>query len=277
MKGSASMFKKIQTEKSPYQRYIMEADDREDQVSVTVAPRKNRGTDYDEDTAEPTNVRVAPHAGRGEDYSADTDEADPEVTDTEETEDTDIPAEPGTGDEGTDYSEEDSDESDGSTAGDSGAETSDESGEEDPDEEPVNGPDTGDEATDYSDDGDMGDEETEPAGDDTSTEETEESPTYSDEKTKKYSMYRRFLHLYNVIDSIIERIQSVVKNDPVQNTVIKTVTNNLVDLKDNTFDFMTVRYRKSSYVQILIFFETAISVVRLNFELLRNNKINLKQ
>ena len=56
--------------------------------------------------------------------------------------------------------------------------------------------------------------------------------------------------------------------------IAKTET---ITLHDNMYDFMTIKYKAVSYVQILIYFETVLSVIRLNFELLKNNKINLKQ
>ena len=160
---------------------------------------------------------------------------------------------------------------------DAGEDTDDETGDDgaDGDEESPDGPDTGDGETDYSSD-DAGDENADGDSEEGGEESTETNDD-KDEKRKKFNMYRRFIHLYNVIKTIIDKLKNVVKDDPVQNAVIKRVINNLTDVRDNMFDFMTVKYKSSSYVQILIFFETAISIVKLNFELVRNNKINLKQ
>ena len=207
------MLKKIEKPKMAFTRYFMEADDTEDQVSVKVAPRKNRGNDYSDDT---TSVKVAPHQRRGTDYSAD--------DATEET-----PTAPDTGDGGTDYSSSDASGDEGDNSGDTGE-----------------------------------------SMDDSSNENTEE-------KEKKFNMYKRYLNLYNMIENFLEKLRDVVKDNPSENAVIKTVTNNLNDLHDNMYDFMTIRFKDESYVQILVYFETVISVIQLNFELLRNNRIKLKQ
>lgn len=263
------MYKKIQNSISAYERFFTEADDNEDKISVKVAPRQNRGTDYGDDT---NAVKVAPRSNRGTDYGAEDDESDaPEnekipVTTTEPETDTETDY---TSDDNTDDTEADTTEEE--PTGDDGVE-------DEPDE--GDGPYTGDEdETDYSaDDGADGDEE-ETEEDVESEEQTpqEENPKEATEKVKKFHLYKRYLRLYNAIDSFLEKIQNVVKNDATQNMVIKTVSNNLSDTHDTMFDYMTTKYKSQSYVQVMIFFETVISIVRLNFELLRNNKINLKQ
>ena len=209
------MFKKYQIERSAFETYFCEADEKEDDdVSVTVAPRKNRGNDYGDDN---TNVTVGPRSNRGNDYN----------NDDEDTGDEEAPDEPDTGDGGTDYSSDNEDE---------------------------------DDTTD-----DTGDEE------DSNTEDDK------DEKLKKFHTYKRYVHLYNILGSFIDKLQTCVKDDATQNAVIKTINDNLNDIRNNMFDFMTVKYKSSSYIQVLIYFETVISAIRLNFELMRNNKIKIKQ
>lgn len=261
------MLKKIQKEISSYSRYFLEADDNEDQVSVTVAPRKNRGTDYGDDS---NKITVAPRQNRGTDYGED-DDTETDVIDNTE----DITDGPDTGDgEADDYSAgddntEDNQDDDATDNADGGED------EETTDEETPDGPDTGDgETDDYSADDSS---DTDSDIDDSSEETEEETEDEKQEKTKKFHMYKRYLKLYNSIDSFLEKLNKEVKDDPVQNAVIKTVSNNITDVYDAMFDYMTIKYKTQSYVQILIYFETIISIIKLNFELLRNNKINLKQ
>lgn len=260
------MLKRFMTPQSPFEFYFKEAPgDDEDKVSVTVAPRKNRGTDYDDDG---DTVTVAPRANRGTDYDAEDEPADAPVDDTEPAEDAPTDDTPDTGDdEPTDYSDgAPEDEPADDAAGDAGADGDAEG------DEPYTGGDDG--ATDYSDEtsgDDAGEgEESEPPAEEQTEEEKEEA-------SKKYHMYKRFVHLYNVVESFLTRCRSIVFNDPVQNTVIKTVINNFSDIYENMYDYMTIKYKTATYVQILIYFETIISAIRLNFELMRNNKINLKQ
>lgn len=267
------MLKKIQRPKSAYERYFKEADDTEDRVSVIVAPRKNRGTDY-ESIYETDNITVAPRKNRGTEYSAEDEEETVEEPDMRDDESS-YEDEPEAGDMADDI---DAEESGPDTGDDSSYEDDTETGAEDPEDEEGEeaGPDTGDEDTDYS--ADDGGEEVPAEGEsEEGSDEGETTEADSEEKRKKYHMYKRFLHLYNVIDSFIEKLRSVVSDNSIDNVVTKTVADNLTDVHSALYDYMVIKYKKESYVQILIYFETVISIIRLNFELLRNNHINLKQ
>jgi len=207
------MFKRIENPISPFDRYFKEADgdDEDAPVSVTVAPRSNRGSDYNDEN---TNVKVAPRSNRGNDYSAD-DETDDPVEE---------PETDGESDYGNDESEDNTDDTDDNTT----------------------------------------DEE------DTSEENTEDSQ-------KRYTMYLRYLRLYDVLNNITEKLKYIVKDDPDENAVIIKVTDNLNTIKSAMFDYMIMKFKSAQYVEILIYFETVINCIRLNFELIRNNKIVLKQ
>ena len=260
------MLKKIQNHVSAFDRYFREADGDDNKVSVKVAPRANRGTDYNNDV---NSVKVAPRANRGTDYSTE--------EDTDETETS--PTTPDTGDGETDYTSDQNTDNQTDTGNDdtgnedsTANDTSDDTNEGSPDE-----PDTGDGETDYTQD-DGGEDNTEDTDNDANNDENnEEDEKSKDDKLKKYHMYSKFMKLYSLLENYIEKIRNIVKDDPDQNAVIKVVVNNLSDLYDNLFDFMTIAYRQSTYVQVLLYYETAISTIKLNFELIRNNNIKLKQ
>lgn len=255
------MLKRYQRQQSLIETFFKEApDDENDQVSVTVTPRENRGTDYSDDA---TNINASPRNNRGDDYETDDTPNDtPEQSQQDTPDQPDTDAGPDTGDDGgTDYGD----------TGEGNAVAEDEGADGDEGED---GPDTGDDGTDYSDPDAQGDAPEEGTDDNQGE---EKSPEELAEDTKKYHMYRRFMHLYTILESIIEKCRSVVKNDSVQNAVIKVVSTNLSDIYDNMYDFMTIKFKSATYIQILVYFETVISAIHLNFELLRNNKINLKQ
>ena len=273
------MLKKILRDKSAFERYFKEADDDEDKVSVTVAPRRNRGTDYGDDT---NNIRVVPHQRRGTDYgdgmnNDGIDDASNNIEDVstdpnntgEPSEENEPVSEPDLGEGGTDYGADD-------TGDDGGIEEDEDMGDKG---DTAGGPDLGDGGTDYGDDtGDSGEDgDASETSEETPSENSPENPEDADERLKKYHMYKRYMNLYNIIDTFIEKLRNIVKSNAVENAVIKRVYNNLTDVHTNMFDYMTIKFKKASYVEVLIYFETVISIVRLNFELIRNNKINLKQ
>lgn len=243
------MIKKILNDVSKFDFYFREADgDEGDNISVKVVPRENRGTDYNDDT---TNVTVTPRTNRGTDYTNDTEDNTENDAATEEPTDTET--------NDTDTANTDTTETETNT------ETDNE------DNDTVVEPDTGDDGTDYND-----------GVDDDNAETTDDTDTATDavddgERRKKYSLYLRYLKLYNMIDTFSEKIRNVVKDDASQNAVINKVVDNLNNLYDGMYEYMTIKFMNSSYMECVIYFETIINCIRLNFELLRNNKINLKQ
>lgn len=267
------MLKKIINPKSSFARFFMEADgdDNEDQVNINIAPKQPASTDYDNDES---NLNIKPRMG-GNDYTADAEDDTPEET--ANTENDNPPtdnADDNTAGEtpennGEDTADGEDDTADDDTAADDGG--GDEEGTEDDDT-----------ATDYTAD-DTGDG-TDNAGETDDGNDTANQPDENNggddeklgEQRKKYVMYTRFLKLHNAIDGFISKLHGIVKNDVTENTVIKVVSNNLIDLKNNLYEYMTVKYKSASYVEIHIFYETAISCVKLNFAMLTTNNINIQ-
>lgn len=260
------MLKRILNETSKFDYYFREADgDEGDSVSVKVVPRENRGTDYNDDS---TNVSVAPRANRGTDYNNDEGDTSSDNTDSSSEEpSTSNDNTDDTNDSGNDNNESDTgNEPDTGDGDDYNDDSSGESG-----DDTGNEPDTGDDGTDYNDDSESDD------GEDTSDDTSDESDGQNQDNSKKYSLYLRYLKLYDMIDSFVEKIQAVIKDDPSQNAVINKVVDNLNDLHDGMYEYMTIKFMAATYVEAVIYFETVVNCIRLNFELLRNNKINLKQ
>lgn len=270
------MIEAVPMKRSLFNSFMFEApgDEEDGNVSVTVAPRANRGNDYGDDTVKAT---VRPTAARGAtDYGADDDTEDTpdDTADAQDAGDDTTTDDTGDTDEG--------DDTDADTATDYGADDDDGTG------------DTGDESGDSASEGDGGDDADAPTdygaddgGDDGSTDDGEaDSGDSGDgnsngnnkgEALRKFHMYSRFQHLYNVIETFVEKLRDVVKDDPTQNAVIKRVTTNFANLYDNLYDFMMVKFSRASYVELLVYMEQAVAICKLNFELLKNNRIELKQ
>lgn len=249
------MLKKILNEVSKFDLYFREAEEDEGgNVEVKVAPRANRGTDYSDET---TRVNAAPRNNRGTDYTEDDDTPNDTETNTDNA-DTENQPDDNTEDNAEDYTDNEDN-------------TDDTGNEADTDDDTGNEPDTG-EAEDYTNDSSDDTQQ-----DNTSDNQTDDASTPSADDRKKYNLYLRFLKLIDMIDSFTDKLRNIVKDDPVQNAVLSKVVDNLTELHDTMYEYMTVKFITAKYVEALIYFETIISVVKLNFELIRNNKINLKQ
>lgn len=249
------MLKKILNEVSKFDLYFREAEEDEGgNVEVKVAPRANRGTDYSDET---TRVNAAPRNNRGTDYTEDDDTPNDTETNTDNA-DTENQPDDNTEDNAEDYTDNEDN-------------TDDTGNEADTDDDTGNEPDTG-EAEDYTNDSSDDTQQ-----DNMSDNQTDDASTPSADDRKKYNLYLRFLKLIDMIDSFTDKLRNIVKDDPVQNAVLSKVVDNLTELHDTMYEYMTVKFITAKYVEALIYFETIISVVKLNFELIRNNKINLKQ
>jgi hypothetical protein len=225
------MISKISRTENIFDKYFREADDEseDDKVSVTVAPRENRGTDYTNEDPDKKNITVAPRKNRGTEYSSDD-------SDEEQTSETEEP-ESGSSDDGGD-----------------------------------------DEATDYTQsDDESSDESREESSEDNSDSSNEESHEDTKAAQKKYNTYTKFLHLYKAIGNYLDKLRNIVKDDNIENVVIKRVTSNLNTIYDALYTYMIMKYKDATYIEILTYYETVINCVKLNFELLKNNNIKLKQ
>ena len=273
------MIEAVPMKRSLFNSFMFEApgDEEDGNVSVTVAPRANRGNDYGDDTVKAT---VRPTAARGAtDYGADddTEDAPDDTADAQDAGNDTTTDDTGDTDEG--------DDTDADTATDYGADdddgtgdTGDESGDDGDSASEGDGGDDADAPTDYgADDGgddgstDGGEADSGDSGDGNS------NGNNKGEALRKFHMYSRFQHLYNVIETFVEKLRDVVKDDPTQNAVIKRVTTNFTNLYDNLYDFMMVKFSRASYVELLVYMEQAVAICKLNFELLKNNRIELKQ
>lgn len=248
---------------------------------VTVKPnnRSKQFADVDigDEETEPENTTGDtgtdnPITDDNTDYTSDDTENTPDTTNdtTSETnntgENTETDDAPETGDE-TDFSDTGDDSN---TAEDTGEDGTGENTETD------DAPETGDD-TDFAD----------AAGDDTGTTddggEAVANQGTSDEKakpgveydsTRKYNLFKEYMSLYNACDNYISKLENILKDDTIQNQIIRTSVNNLRDIKDIIYDYMTIKFPINSYIQSLLFYQKMKVSIQLIFSLLKNSKNN---
>lgn len=273
------MLKKFYKPVSAYEKYFLEVGENDDEtqeeeptVRVNAAPRRNRGTDYGQVADDIDNGNDNPPDNSNED-GGENQEDNPDADVNNETDQTGNPPEDQDKQDNAD-NPNDANQEDNAT-GDEGADG-------DADEVDPNG----EGPTDYGEENDTANQDNantdnpndQDNADDTGNNEGDAADDTEDveEKKQKFYMYSKFVNLYNTINSFIEKIEVVVKNDPLQNVVLTTVRLNLNDISDSLYDYMMFRYKSATYKQVLIYFETVIAAVKLSFELLRNNHISLK-
>ena len=96
------------------------------------------------------------------------------------------------------------------------------------------------------------------------------------DSTRKYNLFKEYMSLYNACDNYIGKLENILKDDNDENKIIRISVNNLREIKDILYDYMTIRFQLNTYVQSLLFYQKMVVAVQLVFNLLRSIKSNKK-
>lgn len=172
-----------------------------------------------------------------------------------------------------------------------GMEEGDPSGEEDmtSEEEPVEGEDvegeddvldedpmaedeegTGEEGDDMGGEGDPLDEDPmdDSSGETTDEEQTDNTETDVVSDVQNINLVNDFIELYRRIDEIMNQIRTDCKTNIRYNPNMLVVRQNLTKLKEITYDYITNKFSKESYVSNLYQFNLIIQALNVNIDLL---------
>lgn len=286
------------TKPNLYGRYFLasEADDEETEEEVkpetatrrnvkvvTVKPNNRSKQFADVDIGEEETAPETTTDDTGADEPVTDDNTDYSADDTENTPDTT----PETGDVGGDNQEtgaddapETGDETDFSDTGDD-TNTTDDTSDAGDDTNADDAPETGDD-TDFTDaagdeTGIDDDSTTDAGGEDAANQGTSDEkakPGAEYDSTRKYNLFKEYMSLYNACNNYISKLENILKDDTLQNQIIRTSVNNLRDIKDIIYDYMTIKYPINSYIQSLLFYQKMKVSIQLIFSLLKNSKNN---
>ena len=295
------MIKKIYTDHNLYGKYFLATEAPGDEVVtdetkvkrnvkvIAVKPDNRKRTDFsaagdEQINPETTEVNTDDlDTGGDDDFTGEETPDTPEnttdiETQTEPETDTEDTGEPATTEEPTNTADTETDEPDTGDETDmtGDAEATGEDGTENA---------TGEEQT--TDDGDGTDEldtggeedftgDNEETGDETADDTATDDGTTEDGKpgvefdsTRKYNLFKEYMSLYNACENYISKLENILKDDTMENQLIRICVNNLREIKDILYDYMTIRYSINSYVQSLLFYQKMVVAVQLVFELLR--------
>ena len=175
----------------------------------------------------------------------------------------------------TDYNEaedmeiEEAGEKDLSPSDYSEEETEEDSTDENLDEEPIEGEEQSDELD------STGDKSLDDNPESDSIETPEEEQTVNEEENinsqqNKY-LIQDFIELHTRIDEILDKLRSDKKLNSFVNPTYTQVKKNLVKLKDVTYDYITDKFVKATYVSNLYQFNLIIQALNINVQLLENS------
>lgn len=121
--------------------------------------------------------------------------------------------------------------------------------------------DSDEETTDYTDDesevddGNMGDEESE----------DELSP---DETKQRLMLIKDYMNLYEFINDMIEKLNSNTNINLIIQQVINRVNENLRQLREQLYDYITCDFKKDSYINTLTIYNYFIKAIKVNSEMI---------
>ena len=207
---------------------------------VTEAPGDDTATDYEAAARQLDNAPTAAQAAQA-------DAQNPDMND-----------------DATDYTE-DANAGDDADTNEQDDATADENAEENPDDDM--------EATDY-DEGaegeDTGDEEADPDAD---AEDTpgEETPEDDGDKSKNTYLIRDFIELFYTTKNMIEKLNNVSKTTLVKSKVYLQVIENLSDMNNVLYEYITHDFSKKSYVFNLYQFNLFLECIKVNIEIIKKS------
>ena len=97
------------------------------------------------------------------------------------------------------------------------------------------------------------------------------------DSTRKYNLYKNYISLYNAINNYITKLDANLNDDIRQNQLLRTASNKLVEVEELCFDYMTMKFEASTYIQSLIFYQNLVVEVQMIFNLLGKMQKNLKK
>ena len=213
-----------------------------------------------------------------------TDDNQDNTNDTNTEDEDNQPAEDTTQDDTNDNNQDDGDDTDYSDDTPDDDNTNDDNQEGNNDDETVinadDGDDASDDTTDYSDDGndtDNGDQENQDDNQNQDNEGNDEKkgPGIEYDSTRKYILFNRFIDLITSLDNYINKLENSTTDNININRVIEIAIDKLRDIRSLAYDYTTIKYEASTYVQSLLFYNQLIVMTEMIFELLNKSSKKL--
>lgn len=203
--------------------------------------------------------------GNDTDYTAGTDADSPGVDDNDYGGDVGNATDAGTGDD-TDYTNTGNDDAGGDDAGADDTDYTD------------NGDDAGGDATDdtdYGADANGGDDTGNDQGNDQGTDadpDNKKGPGLEYDSTRKYRLFLSYRDLSVAIDNYIAKLENMMSDDFSMNANIDIATKKMREIKDLCYDYMTIKYDGSTYVESLSFYQYLLVLIQLVFDFLSRSR-----
>ena len=139
-------------------------------------------------------------------------------------------------------------------------------------------PDTGDN-TDFTADTGEGDTPPDQSAGDSNTGDDgnqKKGPGLEYDSTRKYMLFINYKSLINAISNYITKLENNISDDMNSNKIIRTAVSKLREIKELCYDYITMKFEGTTYIQSLLFYQNAVIMVQSVFDMLIKMKKYLK-
>jgi hypothetical protein len=96
------------------------------------------------------------------------------------------------------------------------------------------------------------------------------------DSTRKYSLFLNYESLINACNNYVSKLENNIGDNMNVNKVIKTGAEKLREVKELAYDYITMKFEASSYIQSLLFYQNLIIIVQGIFDMLKKSLAMVK-
>lgn len=93
------------------------------------------------------------------------------------------------------------------------------------------------------------------------------------DSTRKFNLFKDFMSLYNSVSNYISRLESNVYDVSEINHIHMRAVDNFQEIKTLLYDYMTIKFEASTYVQSLVFYNQIVAAIQAIFNFINGKKI----
>ena len=97
------------------------------------------------------------------------------------------------------------------------------------------------------------------------------------DSTRKYKLFQNYISLINALDNYMAKLESKLIDVYEINKIYRNAIDKLQEVRDLAFNYITMKFEISSYVQSLLFYENLIVMVQLIFEYIEKGQNEIKK
>lgn len=96
------------------------------------------------------------------------------------------------------------------------------------------------------------------------------------DSTRKYILFKNYMSLSNAIENYISKLEAKMGTNDQETIIYKNATDKLREVGDLCYDYLTMKFEISTYIQSLLFFQNLVVMIQATFDFIERSKKKLK-